>query len=112
MNAGEPVVPASQHYSGHNRVPNIQEFVERLDRQKRARDAAIDAELKSSKVNGGDAKDHKADSKRKKRHTRTVRDPVTGRDVEIEDANMDFKEVVDNPVVGFTNSIILTLTSY
>jgi hypothetical protein len=101
MDVDDHVVPSGQHYSGRNRVPNIHEFVERLDKQKKERDAAIDAELKNNKQNG-EAKDHVPEAKRSKKHTRTVRDPVTGKDVEIEDANIDFKEVVENPMVWRT----------
>jgi hypothetical protein len=97
MNTDEHVVPSGQHYSGTNRVPNIQEFIDRLDRQKKQRDAEIDEQLKANKANG-DAKDHTSEKRRQKK-TRTVRDPVTGGDVEIEDASIDFKSVVDNPVV-------------
>jgi hypothetical protein len=99
MDIDEQVVPSGQHYSGRNRVPNIHEFVARLDRQKKDRDAAIDEELRKNKQNS-DAKDHVSEQQiRNKKRTRTVRDPVTGRDVEIEDASIDFKDVVDNPKV-------------
>lgn len=89
--------PQPAHYSGRNKVPNVQQFLERLDRQKKERDAAIDEELKQSRA-AGTAEDH-VEKQRNRNQTRTVRDPVTGKDVEIEDANLDFKEVVENPVV-------------
>ena len=103
MNTDEHVVPSGQHYSGTNRVPNIQEFIHRLDRQKKQRDAEIDEQLKANKANG-DAKDHTPEKRRPKK-TRTVRDPVTGKDVEIEDASIDFKSVVDNPMVRMSERL-------
>lgn len=101
MDIDEHHAGGGHHYSGRNRVPNIQEFVQRLDRQKQQRDAAIDEETKQRAAQGqnGDAKDHEPE-KRKKSRYRTVRDPVTGKDVQIEDVHTDFKDVVDNPVVS------------
>jgi chromatin remodeling complex protein RSC6 len=107
----EKIIP--NHYSGRNRVPNIKEFVQRLDRDKSKRDAVIDAELdrqqdqekdqeKQMKGHSSrhDAKDHEP-AFSKSKHTRTVRDPVTGKDVQIEDVSTDFKSVVDNPMVSW-----------
>ncbi|KAM0284556.1 hypothetical protein ACHAQH_001922 [Verticillium albo-atrum] len=94
-----------QHYSGRNRIPNIQEFVAQLDKEKAERDAAIDAELKAKKGNS-EAQDHIPEKKHrfhKDRKTKTVRDPVTGKDVEIEDAKTDFKEAVENPQISVPN---------
>lgn len=90
-----------QHYSGQNRVPNVREFMEQLDQDKKARDAAIDEELKQNKVHG-ETKDHKndrAEAMRRNKDTRKVRDPVTGKDVDIRDADLDFTEAVENPQV-------------
>ncbi|KAK5989033.1 Meiotically up-regulated gene protein [Cladobotryum mycophilum] len=102
MNIDEHVVPSGQHYSGRNRVPNIQEFMRGLDAQKRERDAAIDAELKRNKLSP-EAKDHDNEVAAKKKATRSVRDPVTGKDVEIRDVDLDFKEAVDNPQLSIPN---------
>ncbi len=90
--------PQPAHYSGRNKVPNIQEFLHKLDRQKKDRDAAIDDELKHVDADP-DAKE-KFEKQQKGKRTRKVRDPVTGRDVEIEDANLKFEDVVDNPMAG------------
>jgi hypothetical protein len=97
MNINEHVVPSGQHYSATNRVPNIQEFMQRLDAEKKQRDAEIDAELRRNKRNP-DVKVHRNELLEKK-GTRSVRDPVTGKDVEIRDADMDFTEAVENPHV-------------
>lgn len=103
MNAEQTVVPpGGQHYSAQNRVPNIQEFVQSLDRQKKERDAAIDEQLKQNKV-PAEAKDQTNAPDPKHKTTRKVRDPVTGKDVDIQDADTDFAEAVDNPKVSNSN---------
>lgn len=102
MNGQETTAPAGQHYSGRNRVPNIHEFVQQLDRDKKERDAAIDEQLKLNKQNeapGGESQPHQNPPPKNKDHRR-VRDPVTGADVEIQDADVDFAEAVDNPQVS------------
>lgn len=78
-------------------MPNIQEFMNRLDAEKKQRDAEIDNQLKSNKRNP-DVKLHKNEIL-ERRGQRKVRDPVTGKDVEIRDADMDFEEAVENPQV-------------
>ena len=98
MNIDDHVVPSGQHYSGRNRVPNIQQFMSQLDAEKKERDAAIDAQLKQNKQSI-EAKDHANSEKPSKKDMRTVRDPVTGKDVQIQDVKTDFKEVVENPQV-------------
>lgn len=102
MNADDHAMPSGQHYSATNRVPNIQEFMQRLDSEKRQRDAEIDAELRRNKRNP-DVKIHRNELLEKK-GTRKVRDPVTGKDVGIRDADMDFEEAVENPQVRITKS--------
>ncbi|KFA79777.1 hypothetical protein S40288_00656 [Stachybotrys chartarum IBT 40288] len=98
MDVQEHVVPSGgQHYSGRNRVPNIQQFMDQLDAQKKERDAAIDEELKNNRRQG-EIKEHK-NARDRFKDTRKVRDPVTGKDVEIRDADLDFSEAVDNPQV-------------
>ncbi|KAK1248022.1 hypothetical protein MKX07_000910 [Trichoderma sp. CBMAI-0711] len=102
MNVNEPAVGSgSQPYSARNRVPNVQEFMQRLDADKKKRDAEIDAELKRNRRNP-DVKTH-CNELEKKKGTRTVRDPVTGKDVEIRDADMDFTEAVENPQLSIPN---------
>jgi hypothetical protein len=98
MNTDDTPAPAAQHYSGRNKVPNIKQFMEHLDMEKRQRDADIDAELKQNKKSG-EAKPHKNDSKPSKADTRVVRDPVTGKDVHIRDVKLSFEEAVENPQV-------------
>jgi hypothetical protein len=93
-----------QPYSGRNKIPNIQEFMAQLDSEKKQRDAAIDDELKHNKQ-GNEIKDHKNEKKAAKKDTRTVRDPVTGKDVDIEDVKLDFGKVVDDPQVHLPLSV-------
>ena len=88
------------HYSGANPIPNIQRFVESLDSEKRERDARIEESMRAKKAQAG-VTDHQESPTEGKPGTRkTVTDPTTGRDVEIEDVNEDFMKVVDNPIVG------------
>ncbi|KAM0454938.1 hypothetical protein ACHAPV_008079 [Trichoderma viride] len=100
MNVDDHPMP-SGHYSARNRVPNVQEFMQRLDAEKKQRDAEIDNQLKSNKRNP-DVKLHKNELL-EKRGQRKVRDPVTGKDVEIRDADMDFEEAVENPQMSVPN---------
>ncbi|KAK5660782.1 hypothetical protein OQA88_12149 [Cercophora sp. LCS_1] len=111
MDTQEHVYPSgSQHYSGRNRVPNIKQFVESLDRDKKRRDAAID---KDDTLNGNlngqlnpqnrDAIDHILTSKPGK-NRRTVRDPVTGKDVEIEDIDSKHLKTAENPMLTVPNA--------
>ncbi|KAH8168948.1 c2 domain-containing protein [Sarocladium implicatum] len=102
MNVDEHVAPSGQHYSGRNRVPNIHEFMQQLDKEKQERDAEIDKELKQNKKHG-EATDHANDRERRKAKHRTVRDPVTGKDVEIRDTQLSYKDAVENPQMSIPN---------
>ncbi|RDA92606.1 hypothetical protein CP533_0916, partial [Ophiocordyceps camponoti-saundersi (nom. inval.)] len=96
MDVEEPVAPSGQHYSGRNPVPKIREFAEQLELEKRQRDAEINA----GPPEAGDANEHQSI---KKRHLRTVRDPVTGKDVSISDALADYKHAVEDPQLSVPN---------
>lgn len=87
------------HYSGRNRIPNIQEFVASLDRDKKKRDAQID---ESSQPKTGGVLQHQPEERRAK--GKVVTDPVTGREVEIADADLDFEEAVENPKLSVPNA--------
>lgn len=87
------------YYSGRNKIPNIQEFMQQLDQEKKERDAKIDAELKNNKQSG-EAKAHTNEDEPKRKDTRTVRDPVTGKDVDIRDVKLDYEDAVENPQVS------------
>lgn len=106
----ETVVPSGQHYSGRNRIPNIKQFVEQLDREKRDRDAVIDAHEKDKHTNkkahgknAGEVSDHVED-RQKPKNRRTVRDPVTGKDVEIDDIDSSLMKKVKDPKLSVPNA--------
>jgi hypothetical protein len=87
------------HHSGANLISNIQRFIQSLDADKKERDRQIEEQVKA---NGTvEIQDHKSGQHDGISGTRkTVTDPTTGRDVEIEDANADFMEAVENPQVS------------
>lgn len=101
MEFDQHVAPSGgQHYSALNKVPNIQQFMAQLDSEKKQRDEEIDAQLKKNKKSSSEVTPHTNEARPKKEHARTVRDPVTGKDVEIRDVKLDFKEAVENPQVS------------
>lgn len=86
------------HYSGNNPIPNIHKFVENLDADKKERDKRINKQLQNQ--NGSEAVDHVNGQKTRESASRkVVTDPVTGREVTVEDVNKDFMKAVDNPQV-------------
>jgi len=96
----DKVYPTGQPYSGTNRIPNIKQFVEGLDRDKKRRDAKIDAQL-AANGQSGDAVDH-VPARKPGKNRRTIRDPVTGKDVEIEDIGSNHVKTAENPMVCVT----------
>lgn len=75
--------------------------MDQLDQNKKQRDAEIDQQLNQNNIKG-ETKDHKqnrAEAIRNQKDVRMVRDPVTGKDVGIRDADFDYKEAVENPQV-------------
>ncbi|KAL1881123.1 hypothetical protein VTK73DRAFT_4800 [Phialemonium thermophilum] len=103
MNADETVVPSGQHYSGSNRIPNIKQFIENLDKDKKKRDAEIEA---SSKPKGppSEVKDHQQPVRQAGKNRRTVRDPITGKDVEVEDIDSNHVKAAENPQLTVPNA--------
>lgn len=85
------------HYSGTNPIPNIQKFIQSLDADKADRDKRIDQDSQ----NGG-VIDHKVAPKGEKGSKKVVTDPVTGREVEIEDVNKDFVHASKDPFVSIS----------
>lgn len=109
------------HYSGHNPVPTVKQFVENLDRDKRARDKRIEERAQAKQAEGGsvptsppraDKKtpvvmpvkpaqdgvaDHKAQKKTIEGTEQTVTDPTTGREVVISDVGQEMVNEVENP---------------
>lgn len=87
--------PPGNNYSGTHKVPNIKQFMESLDRDKRERDAKIDQSKQ-----GSEAVQHQPAERKVGKNRRTVHDPVTGKDVEIDDMDGDILKSVENPMVG------------
>ncbi len=96
MDTQEKVYPSGQHYSGQNRIPNIKQFMEGLDADKKTRDAKIDMQETNRK--SGEVKDH-VQSQRHGKNPREVRDPVTGQDIEIADIDSRHMKAAKNPMV-------------
>ncbi|ORY63986.1 uncharacterized protein BCR38DRAFT_409394 [Pseudomassariella vexata] len=88
------------HYSGRNRIPNIQQFVASLDRDKKERDAKIDA----SGQGGGQKVAQPQVQQKNSTNRKTVTDPVTGKEVEIEDVDIDFEKAADEPSLSVPNA--------
>lgn len=106
MASGEPQYGDEKHapggfYSGRNPIPNIQRFIENMDRDKKRRDAEIEAQ-KAQQIGaaGDEVKDHTEGRPVGVEGTgKTVTDPTTGRHVQIEDVNAEFMRAVEHPMV-------------
>jgi len=109
------------HYSGHNPIPTVKQFMENLDKDKKHRDKEIDERAKAAKAQTGTApttptradkktpattpktpaqdgvQDHKFQQKTVEGTEKTVTDPTTGREVVIADVNKDMIDEVENP---------------
>lgn len=91
--------PNTKNYSGHHKIPNIKQFMDSLDRDKKARDAQIDQQQPKFGQTS-EAVQHQSKSRQLGKNRRTVRDPVTGKDVEIDDMDGDVLKSVENPMVS------------
>jgi hypothetical protein len=92
---------SGQPWSGQNKIPNIKEFVQRLDKDKAARDQQIDQE--NSPSNQQDKVVAHQNEKRTEQG-KTVTDPVTGNQVVIADVGKKYMKNVDNPQVSSSKS--------
>ncbi|KAI9813337.1 MAG: hypothetical protein M1832_006352 [Thelocarpon impressellum] len=90
------------HYSGRNPIPNIQKFVENLDRDKAERDRRIDEDSKQQSDAG--PKPHKPIPAAKNGTQKTVKDPTTGKEVTIEDVDKETMKTVKNPQLSVPNA--------
>lgn len=91
------------HWSAANPIPTIQKFVENLDKDKKERDKQIDEELQRRQQNAqeqGQSFDEEAADVQKK-GTRQVTDPVTGKQIEIEDVQKQYLKEAKDPKVRF-----------
>lgn len=94
--------PGGQPYSGTNRIPNIKQFVESLDRDKKERDAKLEADLRRNHQNGELQAHVPTQKPGKNRHT--VKDPITGKDVEIEDIGSTHMKTAKDPQLTVPNA--------
>jgi hypothetical protein len=87
------------YYSNTNKIPTVQKFIENLDKGKKDRDKQIDQRQadKSSSVQG-----HKANPKGE--NQREATDPVTGKQVVIEDATKEMYKHVTDPQLSVPNA--------
>ncbi|TVY43714.1 Meiotically up-regulated protein [Lachnellula subtilissima] len=100
------------HYSATNPIPNIQKFVESLDKDKKERDAKLDEQMRSNQPNSSEARDHKQGKPKGDVSSRkVVTDPTTGNEVEIEDVNAEFMKAADNPQLSVPNANVNKDTS-
>ena len=83
-------------WSGGNRIPNIKEFVERLDKDKADRDKGLDSQNQTQQYSP-EAMPHKSEAQKKE--GTTVTDPVTGNQVVVADVGKEYMERADNPQV-------------
>ena len=94
------------HYSGQNKIPTVNKFLQNLDRNKKQRDAQIDEELRQQKpasgTKGSDAVPHAQTSTIK--GAKSVTDPVTGNQVEIADVGKDFVRNAREPKLSVPNA--------
>jgi hypothetical protein len=88
------------HYSGANPIPNIKKFVEGLDADKKRRDEEIERQMKEGNGQGEAVPHTPARDTGTSGTKKTVTDPVTGKQVDIEDVNDEFTKRVENPVVS------------
>ncbi|CAK7567009.1 MAG: hypothetical protein SEPTF4163_004966 [Sporothrix epigloea] len=103
----EKVVPSGQHYSGTNRIPNIKQFIDSLDKDKKARDADIDTfqqQKKQQQGKNGEISEHTDSSAVKGKRQRIVTDPITGKEVEIDDMDGKLLEAVKDPMLSIPNA--------
>lgn len=99
------------HYSGHNPIPTVKQFVRNLDKDKKSRDQKLDEEAalnkeaqKQAKNAKGEAQPHKAAERQVKGTEKTVTDPTTGKQVVISDVNKDMMKEVENPHLVVPNA--------
>jgi len=92
-------------YSGQNKIPTINQFIDRLDKDKRERDKALDEQAKARRAQqNGDVMPHHNEVPTANEHQTTVTDPTSGREVVIEDANKDMMEKAKNPTLSVPNA--------
>lgn len=93
------------YYSGGNKIPTVNQFLQNLDKDKKDRDRQIDeAKLKQQGLGGTDVRGHQNESPKAAAGQKTVTDPVTGKEVVIENVNDDFVKRAGDPVLSVPNA--------
>jgi Ca2+-dependent lipid-binding protein len=99
---------SSGYWSGKNKIPTVGQFIQNLDKDKKARDAELDQQAKAQAqqqgLGGSDVRAHQNEVKKPSSSQKQVTDPVTGKEVTIEDVNKDFMERVENPMLSVPNA--------
>lgn len=89
-------------WSAANPIPNIKQFVERLDKDKAERDHQIDEQHRPAKQQNGDPVPHTNEPR--STGGKTVTDPTTGNQVVIENVGKDFMNAVEDPILSVPNA--------
>jgi len=85
-------------WSGQNKIPTINELVDRLDRDKKERDKQFDADAKHPlKIKNEDVVAHQNQERMK--NAKSVSDPVTGGQVMISDVGKEYMSNATDPKV-------------
>lgn len=95
-------------WSGANPIPNIKQFVESLDKDKKERDQKLD---ESEKQKLDTVTPHQNETQ-KNVHRKTVTDPTTQKEVQIEDVGKDFMQSVKEPQVWLFIPALLVSTDW
>lgn len=97
------------HYSGRNKIPTVNQFLERLDKDKKERDKQLDEERKAAQAAeaSGEAQPHVNRDTGIKGSQKKVKDPTTGREVVIEDVSKETIENAKNPIVCASNGQLM-----
>lgn len=88
-------------WSGTNKIPSVNQFLQNLDKDKAERDKQLDSgkgQQKHVDVKHQDAMPHKNQERMK--DAKEVSDPVTGGQVMIADVGKEYMENADNPMVS------------
>lgn len=94
------------YWSAANPIPTIQDFVQNLDADKKERDKQIDEanRIKQQQEKQRHHADFEASPHKKGPETRlrrrTVTDPTTGKEVEIDDVGEEYLQAVRKPLVN------------
>jgi diaminopimelate epimerase len=102
------------HYSGHNPIPTVRQFVDNLDKGKKERDRKLDEEAAQQKKTGqpsgqnattaGGAQPHQMQKRNIDGTETTVTDPTTGNQVTISDVDKSMMSEVENPHLVIPNA--------